>query len=527
MADGRANDGAQDRPGAAINPRRPPLRRPRTWITIVAAIAVLATTVSWWGPWRTVRVTCGQDVLTDGISDITAKDFLDVQGLIHDENERVIDSGRPWVSIAVMLPIRTGDPYTLSFLHQIQGAYITQYWSNHRLDAPDDPTQFSDDAPLIKLLIADTGREGKEWPETVKQLMSCKDDEHLVAVTGLSPSKEPTQHAINALANEGITMVSSTATATDLATNEIAREHHFRVSPNNSDEAAAAIEHLETTTEWNSASSAKPYKAFLVQNKDNEDTYATDLGDKYRKRFPKDSAAHILRQGVYDSSKPAAGNALDDHAESICANHYSVVFFAGRGDDLRTFLSHLDDQPCGPLTVISGDDASELATPSPKDHLMWDDPENDIEVIYTALATPQAWAEQYRNYIPVVQRPVDQKRWSGECAQCFPRLFPGTFLDDGDAIMLHDAVLTAVTAVRKVATQNKPQPVADDLFNGINAITQNDPVRGASGWIHFEHDADAPAGVPYDKAVPIMQLKPDSTAELRTLSSRSGTPATR
>ena len=80
----------------------PPWYRKLLWqIVTVTVVAILTAAMVLWRPWSTVRVTDGSDLFADSLRE--------VQGLIFDENERVISSGRPWVSIAVMLPIRTTD----------------------------------------------------------------------------------------------------------------------------------------------------------------------------------------------------------------------------------------------------------------------------------------------------------------------------------------------------------------------------------------------------------------------------------
>jgi len=191
MTEGQAVSPEPDKlpqPGP-INPRRPWYRKLGWQIIIVMVVTILTAAVLSWSPWSTVRVTDGSDPLADNLRE--------VQGLILDENKRVISSGRPWVSIAVMLPIRTTDEARNKpedALRHIQGAYLAQYWSNH----PNGDDKFGDNAPLIRILIADTGYEGLEWRDTVAQLgeMAKPDNnERLVAVAGLGLSTDATQQA--------------------------------------------------------------------------------------------------------------------------------------------------------------------------------------------------------------------------------------------------------------------------------------------------------------------------------------------
>lgn len=497
-----------------VPPPVPLIKWPRPWyrklrwqITIVTIVGILTAALLWWCPWCTVRVTDGSDLLADNLRE--------VQDLILDENERVTDSGRPWVSIAIMLPFRTTDDERNKpedALRHLQGAYLAQYWSNH----PNGDDRFGSSAPLIRILIADTGQGGQEWQDTVAQLGEMADPENserLVAVTGIGLSTDATQQAVDVLADKGISMVGSVITATGLAAPGL-----FRVAPTNSDEAAAMIDYLKDTPEWRSASATAPYKAYLVQDRAGDDTYAQDLGNQYRRTFPNDDDAHTLlqAQGDYDGESEGAGNAIAATVNTICSVRPKVVFFAGRSDGLRTFLGALSARYCSgtPITVVTADGANNLNART--DAPLWVDGAN-LEVFYTALASPQTW----QSYPTAVSR--DTVSRFGQCANCFSALFSES-LDNGDAIMSHDAVLTAVTAARSVASQQSPQPTADALINGLYQINATNPAPGASGWIYFQREAGIPDGVPYNKAMPIMRLHSNGTATQEALSSRSGTP---
>ncbi|MGH4023682.1 MAG: ABC transporter substrate-binding protein [Pseudonocardiaceae bacterium] len=461
-----------------------------------------------------MRVTDGNELLADNLAD--------VENLIRAENDRVTDSGAEWVGIAVMQTIRPapGERDTLPrVMHSLRGAYLAQFWSNHQNG---DVRQFRSDRPLIKLFVADTGTRGEEWPDTVAQLVTMSEpgnSAHLVAVAGLSRSTAATQAAVDELARHNIPMVGSTITATNLTAPGL-----VRVAATNSDEATATIEYLKTTPAWQRASIEKPFRAYLLQDRAAADTYATDLGTKYRQAFPPGATTHILAsgQGDFDGQRPGVGSTLANQIPTICAINPDVVFFAGRSNDLQTFLGHLAARQCNnePITVVSASDVSVLNNPRRTEPL-WTASGENITVLYTALASPQTWQKKYQEYVP----PATLVRF-GQCSMCYQALFPHDPLDDGYAIMAHDSVFTAVTAARNTSSQQDPQPTADALFNGLYQINVTKKVPGASGWIYFQRESDRPDGVPYNKAVPIMQLHPDGTATLVALSSRSGTPPT-
>ena len=388
-----------------------------------------------------------------------------------------------------------------------------QYWSNNT----NGEDKFGSDAPLIRLLIADTGQDGQDWQDTVAQLVERADPEsgeHLVAVAGLGLSTEATQKTVNALAEQGISMVASVITATGLTAHGL-----VRVAPTNSDEAAAMIEYLKRTPEWLAASATVPYTAYLIQDRATDNIFVQDLGAQYRQAFPNDGVHMLLdAQGDFNSQREAAGNALAGQIATICSIRPKVIFFAGRSAGLRTLLDALSARYCtdARITVVSGDGVTNLNDPTDTGSL-WVDGSANLDVFYTALASPQIW----QDYPAAVSR--DTAARFGQCPNCFAALFSGS-LNDGDVIMSHDAVLTAITAAREAASQQSPRPTADALINGLFQITATNPVPGASGWIYFQRAAGIPDGVPYNKAMPIMRLHPDGTADLVALSSRSGTP---
>lgn len=491
-----------------FNPRPPWWTRSRNVLGIGAMVAAIILVIVVLEPWRTTRVTDGGEIFAD---------YLDrVERLILAENKSVDNSGQPFVSIAYMMPIRRdeNDPVTdEAVLHQLQGAYLAQYWSNH----PDGHPTFGSNRPLIKLLLADSGPLGTAWKSAVDQLQDQAGREHLVAVAGLGFSLAATQEVITALDSAEITMVASVLTSSGITARNL-----WRVAPTNSDEAAATLKYIETTPEWKSATRENPYTAYLVQDKAARESYSADLGKAYRELFAADDAHRLLSvQGEFDSSKPAAGNALDAQVNMTCAIRPQAVLFAGRSRELELLIRTLAGRWCAqdvPVTIVTGDDTTLLNLPNGSNrNFLWQDREN-IKVFYSALATPLAW-EKHPGF---VSESVSKK--FGNCPQCFQGLF-GDTLGDDQAIMSYDAVVTAVKAARGVASpDNNFEPSVTALPNGFYKINSANPVPGASGLICYQGEVGGPGHVPFNKAVPIMQLNPDGQRMLVGLSSRLGTP---
>jgi hypothetical protein len=492
----------------AFNPRLPWWKRPRNLLGIGAIIAAIILVLAILQPWRTTRVTDGSEIFAD---------YLDhIERLILAENRSVDGSGQPFVSIAYMMPIRReqNDPLSdAAVLHQLQGAYLAQYWSNH----PDDRPAFASNWPLIKLLLADSGPLGMAWNDTISQLSDRVNTQHLVAVTGLGLSLTATQEAIKKLDGDGIAMVASVITSSGITADNL-----WRVAPTNSDEAAVSVKYIETTPEWKSTTPAKPYTAYPVQDRAARENYSTDLGQAYRQLFRADGTHRLLSvQGEFDSSKPGAGNALDAQVSMICSIKPQAVLFAGRSHELELLIRALAGRWCAgdtPVAIFAGDDATQLNAPlAPSHNPLWQD-QGNIQVFYSTFATPQTWE---RNP-DAVSKSISEK--FGNCPRCFKGLFDDQ-LEDGHAIMSYDAVVTAVKAARGVASQdNNFIPSIDALPNGFYKINSANPVSGASGVICYQGEENAAGHVPFNKVVPIMQLKPNGQRVLVALSSRLGAP---
>lgn len=474
--------------------------------TVLAVVAILAGLVVW-RPWVPVRVTDGSVDLVDYLNRLDE--------LVLAENDRVAGSGQDFVSIAFMLPIRTGDtdPNTAtSIRHELEGAYLAQWWANHENG---DPDRFDSSRPLVRLLLADTGDVGVDWRDTVDDLAGLVDgDEHLVAVAGLGSSVDTTQAAVNELNAKGIPMFGAVITSSVLSAPLLAR-----VSPTNADEAGAAVQYLRTTAEWTAATAQVPFRSHLIRDTDPTNGYAADLAARYRDEFPKDDPNHPPpSEGGFNAAAGAVGNVLAVEAQRICGIGPNVVFFAGRSADLKTFLAKLDQRDCPdlPVTIIAGDDVDRVT--GVRD--LWTG--NNIKVLYTALATPQAWnsaAPGSRDLFSTA--PINR-------FQLGPVSYAALFhddLEDGQAIMGYDAMIAAIEATRRARTEQTKIPRPGDLVNGLNQINGTARVPGASGWIYFQIPADSgQQWLPDNKLVPVMNLDADGRSSLVVLSSRNGNP---
>ncbi|MEU2212435.1 ABC transporter substrate-binding protein [Streptomyces hygroscopicus] len=373
-----------------------PLHIVRRVVIGVIVLAVLAVavplTVNWLGD---RRARCGDGVVkmgddrecvgvTDG-SYIFADHLGPVEKKIKAENDQVEKDGDKYVSVAYMTSFTLTEDDSNSeesVRHELEGAYLAQYRHN-RGDLSS--------SPKIKLLIANMGSRAARWEHTVDELIDRKtSDDKLVAVTGLGPSDTQNIDALRRLSDNGLALVASTMTATNIE----GIKGLVRVSPTNVDEAYAASAYLKKE---------QVRRAVVVQDDAQDNYYAKTLGDAFTKVFQDIKGHQLVSDRMsYDSSVPAWRNELRWMPGQLCDLKPEAVFFAGRGKHLTRFLDAIANRPCQnrEFMVITGDDTTNL-TADDLAHAA----ESKVRVLYTGLAHPDMWRKDPDSVSPPSARP--------------------------------------------------------------------------------------------------------------------------
>jgi hypothetical protein len=502
-----------------------PYRHPA--FSSIIVVALVGAAVALWAPWQQTS-RCGPGLTAVGSPYICVGLDLDSSPLraadpVADLERKVAaDDAKVTGSFAtiVILEDTTPDPATdsvalLALRHEIEGAITAMDQANSGSGAA------GGDLPKIKLLLANFGGLAAYGPQAVDAIEGAESSDHIVAVTGIGQSLDATRDAIEQLSQAGITTVGSDVTADDLnvdASGTVIPDF-FRVSPTNSDEAAAAAQYI--------GQNLHDQQVLLVQDDNTQDIYAQTLASAFKSKFPPrftetfqspdESLADVSRQDFMTQQF------ANEHSD-ICADRPDLIFFAGRGIDLEYFLDALESGGAcslGPVTVMSGDDTDNLVgVPLPTGPVA-------VKLLYISLATSAQWpmppaggtssgaavpssgtssnallADEYDNY--------------QSFATAFAAAgFAGTDLIDGEAITMHDAVYTAATAVRNdsLAVAN-PATVASFMLN----IRCRNTVGGASGFIAFNRDTHNPV----DKTMVVMQIDAEGSATQEALTWPAG-----
>jgi ABC-type branched-subunit amino acid transport system substrate-binding protein len=353
--------------------------------------------------------------------------------------------------------------------------------------------------PQIKLLLASFGTGADYWPQAVTAIEQQQSAQHIVAVTGIGQSLYNTRAAVAALSRAGLTTIGADVTANNMnkSPNGQRIADFFRVAPTNTNEVDIATRYIDMHVQHK--------KIMLVEDQNPDDSYAETLASAFRASF----GASIKYTERYRSPELTLVDATRNqymeglfakmHGD-ICAEDPDLIYFAGRGADLWSFLDALASGgacPLGKITIMTGDDASNIVG----ERLPSAGPQ--VTVLFTALATANEWAPKWVGPHPGPTVEEEAANYSHFAAAFAAQGFPLVDLSDGLAMMNHDAVLAAAIAARddQQAIQN-PDTVAGELV-GLNC---GQSVPGASGFIAFGSDNN-----PIDKVTPILQINPSGS----------------
>jgi ABC-type branched-subunit amino acid transport system substrate-binding protein len=484
-----------DRLAPGNRPAGPPVR-PRSllhrhWIAVtVIGVLVLAAVIVPLRPWE----QCGAGLTAEGgvcvglsLESGPLRDddpLAGLETLIAGRNAQAGATFKTVVVLENLTPDPDVDSTPIDFIrHEVQGA-IAAAWPRP-------------DTTGVKLLLANFGSNAEHWRAAVDQIIAAAESEHIAAVTGIGISLQNTRDAIAELSGHGIVTIGATVTADDLNVDADGKriKNFFRVGPTNSDEAHAAVNYIAKLPKR---------RTMLVSDVNEADTYAGTL----TKAFGDQQLVPIQFSKKYDSlAGQLTGTSRDEYLQKlfrgmhsdICNAQPDVIYFAGRGVDLRSFVYALsNDGACQQLrsvTVISGDDTATLVgTKLPLT--------GDIAVtpLYTALAYPDQWKMFTGNDAALTY----QQNYTD-----FLNAFTGTHefeaggLSDGAAMIEHDAVATAVDAAEK-----DPSSGSRSVANFVAEIDCNSAVPGATGFIAFRQDS----GNQIDKVLPILRIQADGSA---------------
>ncbi|MGH3816104.1 MAG: hypothetical protein ACRDUV_27260 [Pseudonocardiaceae bacterium] len=423
--------------------------------------------------------------MTDG-SYLFRPEFADIQQKISAENARVRAASSSYVTVALLDPLTpTRNELTPEAVrHRLEGAYTALRRVNDTSRVVGDP------APQVQLVLANEGSTAAQRKQVLDRLleMSNQQEHPLVAVIGLGLSTQQTEQRAMQLSLWGIPMVGALLPADGLDYEDI--PGLIKTSPSNRDYVEALRRYVESTD---------IDSAVLVRSRDPEgDLYTRTLADEFRQQMTGLIKFPALQ--FTDTAIPAIGADPGLYASitaNICVargNGLQAVLFAGRKVDLDGFLASLERRTCrdAPLVILTAvSDLSEI--PEGREQRLQ---AANLRVVVAATVDAEGWARQvagtpehYQDFLTAFQEEG----------------FDAGHLGDANAIMMHDALLTATKALRRAASSGSPSPVTTTAVR-VQLLNLNGEyaVPGASGTLSF--NASSPrTGNPIGKPVPVLQ----------------------
>jgi ABC-type branched-subunit amino acid transport system substrate-binding protein len=420
------------------------------------------------------KLAAGDKVSAESLWEQAVKsDTSDAEALIYLENQRVLDSGSPYITIVVGTML-TGNEDDLYYGRgNLQGAYVAQKEYNDGLKLSG--------GRKIRILIANAGSKLDYVTKVAEQIVqAAKLDKTIIGVMGW-PTSAFAEAAIPVLASARIPMISSTASADSLSG---ISPYFFRVAPLNKSEAIAAARYAEQQLH------AASRVALFV---DPKNTYSSSLADDFRQQFVADG------NQVIDTENYTIGDQADLPAllQKALNSNPDLIYFAGYPNDLAVLLVDLGTSHPN-LQVLGGD-----ALYAPKGY-----PSSARVGIhrlrFTAFAFFDEWdilglnKPQFFSEYPNDFNPTGQ-----------PRPSPYGFTRaDVSTMLSYDAMYTLLQGSQNVLLAHKALTSAT-LKDGLAEITGANAIQGVSGQISFGKNGD-----PINKAIVILYIDQEGYTQM-------------
>src|SRR6266566_2102895 len=402
------------------------------------------------------------------------KDTSDAESLIYLENQHVIDSGNPYITIVVGTML-TGNGATASVgRDNLQGAYVAQKSFN-------DVNKLNNSV-LIRLLIANAGSSAADTKGVAQQIVQLAQvDKHFVGVMGW-PFSGYASIAISVLRPAHIPMISQTASSDALTARS---PYFFRVAPTNQRQGFEGAKYAEQTLHAT--------KAVIFEDRNN--LYTQSLANAFSTQFTADGN-QIVATETYAVGKTTNFPQLISDAAT---HNPDLIYFAGYANDASVLLKDLPTTgSLATAPIMGGDALYEIGGYGTSLHA------TASRLNFTSFAYPDEWKflcnqgqsfacstpsffDNYKTY-------YDPKNQHSPGAYGFQRA-------DGDTILSYDATVAMLTAANNALTGAKTTITTHDMLLGIQAINRTNALQGVSGQIAFGSDSN-----PINKSLVILRV---------------------
>lgn len=385
----------------------------------------------------------------------------DAEALIYLEDQRVLDSGSPYITIVVGTTL-TGDTGSVGVGREnTQGAYVAQQEYNAESLLPG--------GVQVRLLIANSGSVAAYATSVAQQIAQlARTDKTVVGVIGWGGSAQ-TLNAIRALAAAKIPMVSN-ASGDSLTGRS---SYFFRVVTPASIQGSIGAQYVEQTLHVKTAA------VFI----DPANDYSSTSADGFIKRFTGDGNTIVATENYTVGKSQTIPGLLQD----ALSKHPGVLYFAGYPADVSVLLTHL--QPSDP-PVMGGPSLYQTTAYSQvaRSYLG--------HLHFTANAYPDEWdnlglSAQKPAFFADYKLFYDPQNTHSKNPYGFDR-------PDAPTMLSYD-IISVLLYASKLTLAAKSSFVGSDLAQTLKGITGKNAFQGISGVISFGRD-----GNPVNKATAIL-----------------------
>ncbi len=405
------------------------------------------------------------------------QDTNDAEALIYLEDQRVLASGRPYITFVVgTMPTGT---FVSDGRYDLQGAYLAQKEFNDHLKLPG--------GVQVRLLIANSGDEEVYVTTVAKQIVQAAQvDKTIVGVMGW-PFSGASRDAISVLSAAHIPMISPTASF-DFLTG--ASSYFFRVIPSNKRQVFVSVQYAEHMLHVTRA-------ALFV---DPADAYSKEWALDFEQQFVADGNNLVATENYTVGHKEMLPGLLQD-----ALNHNpDVIYFAGYATDAGALLTELPTSgPFAHLQIIgaNGLDGSYPSNVSAKLNRLH---------FTTFIINRDTW-----NFLGLSTK---KPAFFVEYAQAFDPQQQhtsnpyGYTLADVRALYSYDAMLALLTGSRIALAGREKIFSPDDLQRALTKITGSQALQGVSGQISFGPDGDV-----VNKATVLLGGNPNGSIKIESV----------
>jgi ABC-type branched-subunit amino acid transport system substrate-binding protein len=454
---------------------------------------------------------------TDPTEVAEAAEINTLSSLIYTQNQRVIDQTDsvqplPYVTVVVstMFSSANQQPFLdLSVgVNELRGAYLAQEMWN-QLDTGQRKPPF-----LLRLLLANFGGDSVYAAQAATQIQQLAEhDSSVLAVTGMGQTREQTISAASTLGTaaggwSGIPVVTSAPSGEAFA----GKDYVFMTAATNPRQADVGTAFVQ--------SHFPNRKLYVIY--DPNDLYSNDLYNDYGRSLANADLPPAIPE-IYDADSNDTRQSLTGIVGDICSHsgpntQAPMILYAGRANELPTFMDLLQGNTCDQRAVVLGDDDLTQEETNGYADLTGISNFVNTRLYFTSFGpTRDGWQRILADGdLPAQQRAVEQSAETSffNAYNQLARQEHGTAYQtpaNGHIMLAYDAVNLAVSAIQSGISGGQ-LPDRTEVYDQLRDTTGVRAYPGASGPIDFQTTDPAPlnkGGFDANKLVVVQEVRKD------------------